>query len=323
MRSFRSVRLPPNFIRQFFGSMFAVVFPTACAICRREMTTAGWIHVCLRCREHIGPWEGAACARCGVPFASELAGSAERAGAIDSSTEPQAGLCAACRTQTYEFDLARSYGLYRGELRAVILQLKFKGRERLGWWLGELLASVCRSAQMSRAILGHDSTPGQPVLLVPVPLHESRARQRGYNQAEVLAGGLAKAWRRGRISEFETHQLPLAGSAIKPPFRPSFQLAVRCLRRVRATMPQTGLSLAARRENVRGVFQTTRREDVRGRNLILVDDVMTTGATLSACAGVLKRAGASHVMALTLARATPQFPDAIASTWASIPTPVD
>jgi predicted amidophosphoribosyltransferase len=318
---FPSVRVPAySIIRQVFDSMFAVVFPTACAICAREMRTAAWIHVCPECWQHLRPWKGASCSCCGVPFASELAGSAGLASKINSSAGPQAGLCGQCRTGAYEFDLARSYGLYRGDLRAVILQLKFKGRERLGWRLGELLAFVCNSSAGLQQVFGRDSPPDEPALLVPVPLHESRARQRGFNQAELLARGLAKALRRpGRISEFQPQQLSLAGSAIQP----SFRLATRCLQRVRSSLPQSGLSLRARRENVRGVFQTTCHEDVRGRNVLLVDDVMTTGATLSACAGVLKRAGASRVIALSLARATPQFPDAIASAGAGIARPTD
>jgi len=86
-------------------------------------------------------------------------------------------------------------------------------------------------------------------------------------------------------------------------------VAKACLRRQRATPPQTGLSVAARRENLRGAFEVVKPQAVRGRRIVLVDDVMTTGATLSACARALKRAGVAQVMGLTLARATPQFPD--------------
>lgn len=87
------------------------------------------------------------------------------------------------------------------------------------------------------------------------------------------------------------------------------QIANACLRRKRATPPQTGLSVAARRENLRGAFEVIMPDAVRGRAIVLLDDVMTTGATLSACSRALKRAGAAQVMGLTLARATPQFPD--------------
>ena len=133
-----------------------------------------------------------------------------------------------------------------------------------------------------------ESLDAKNAVLVPVPLHPSRQRERGFNQAELLARGLA-----GSLRE-----------AGKGP-----RLETRCLRRTRPTPPQTGLSLAARRENVRGVFAVDHPEVVRDLEAVLVDDVMTTGATLSACAAALKRAGATRVWALTLARATPQFPD--------------
>lgn len=127
-------------------------------------------------------------------------------------------------------------------------------------------------------------------LIIPVPLHPSRWRERGFNQSEVLAVGLARALAR-----------QAAGAAPR--------VAKDCLRRKRATAPQTGLSVSARRENLRGAFEVVKPDAVRGRRIVLVDDVMTTGATLSTCARALKHAGAAQVMGLTLARATPQFPD--------------
>ncbi|MGH9353284.1 MAG: ComF family protein [Terriglobia bacterium] len=87
------------------------------------------------------------------------------------------------------------------------------------------------------------------------------------------------------------------------------RLATRTLARIKPTLPQSGLHQAARRENVRGVFTVAHPASIRGRSIILVDDVMTTGATVSACAAALKQAGAQDVAVLTLARATPQFPD--------------
>jgi ComF family protein len=158
----------------------------------------------------------------------------------------------------------------------LILQLKFQRRERLGKRLGALLKPLWESLELQNS------------LLVPVPLHPARQRERGYNQAELLAQGLARSLRQ---------------TAREP------RVEIRCLRRIRPTLPQTGLNLTARRENVRGVFAVARPEKVRDRSVVLIDDVMTTGATLAACAAVLKKAGARRVCALTLARATPQFPD--------------
>ncbi len=200
---------------------------------------------------------------------------------MDSATV----LCSHCRNQEYKFDMARSYGLYSGNLRAAILLLKFRRRERLGWRLGEYLEGDWRVLR--------ETVQSEPVL-VPVPLHPSRERERGFNQAYILGRGLSRKLRR------------ISGAPLP-------RLETQCLRRIRPTPPQAGLSLRARQENVRGVFEVASPERLRDREVVLVDDVMTTGATLSACATVLKRAGAVRVVALTLARATPQFPDGAVS----------
>ena len=189
-------------------------------------------------------------------------------------------LCFQCTEGEFAFDSARSLGLYGGVLRALILQLKFHRRERLGERLGARLAEIWDP-------LGGACGDGR-TLLVPVPLHGSRERERGFNQSALLAGGLSHALAR-------TH----GGAGIE----------ARALLRTKATPPQTGLSFSARRENVRGAFSVVEPDWVRGRVVVLVDDVMTTGSTLSACAEALKAAGAERVLALTLARATPQFPD--------------
>ena len=248
-------------------SLSALVFPTACSLCRQEIIHAGSLDICPSCWNRIEPWTGVACPQCGLPFASEHA--------ADSA----AVLCPQCRDGEYSFDGARSFGVYAGALRAVILQLKFRQRERLGKKLGGLLLSPWNSLGLS---------PGDSPVLIPVPLHSSRRRERGFNQAELLAHGLCRA---------------LAGASFAP------RVESHCLRRTRPTPPQTGLSLNARKENVRNVFTVDKEERIQGRTAVLVDDVMTTGATLSACAGALKKAGALRVFGLTLARATPQFFD--------------
>lgn len=249
--------------------LFAVVFPTSCSLCHQEIIRAGNIDICPACWDQIAPWNGAACSQCGLPFASERA------------TDSVAPLCPDCRNGEFEFDAARSYGLYSGTLRAVILQLKFRRCERLGKRLGAYLL-----APWNALAIASDDAP----ILAPVPLHSKRKRERGFNQAELLALGLSRELAR-----------------IKKGPRP--RVDADCLRRTRATTPQTGLSLQARKENVRNVFDVHRPERVHGRTVVLVDDVMTTGATLSACAGALKKAGACTVLGLTLARATPQFMD--------------
>jgi ComF family protein len=163
--------------------------------------------------------------------------------------------------------VARSAGLYDGSLREIIHAFKYEGRRGLA----APLAAMMRTA-------------GETVLrdaacVVPVPLHPWRRLRRGFNQADDLARRLG---------------LPV----------------MRALWRVHATTPQTGLSSAARRRNLRGAFELSRfatdrqrRAFVNDRIVVLVDDVRTTGATLDACAAVLKDAGAREVRALTAARA--------------------
>ncbi len=253
-----------------------MVFPTGCSLCGEELTGFAWVGICRMCWGSLERWAGPICVRCGIPFPSERP--------WDSSDF----LCAECRRSEHAFDLARSYGLYSGKLRALILQLKFRRRERLGRRLGELLHPVWSSIDESAAEV--------PPILMPVPLHRTRERERGFNQAELLARGLAQGFIR-RLGKAHKGQAP--------------RVETHCLRRLRPTLPQTGLDTRARQENVRGVFAVTSPERVRDRLAVLVDDVMTTGATASACAGALKRAGARQVVVLTLARATPQFPDII------------
>jgi ComF family protein len=226
--------------------------------------------VCRECWSRVESWEGISCERCGLPVVSDRAAGAAQV------------LCGACRASEPFFDLARAFGIYRGNLRLLILQLKFRRRERLGGRLGGLLADAWTK-------LGRFAG-GEPPLIVPVPLFRLRERERGFNQARLLADGLK-------------HRLEILPGLKKIKLEPSL------LVRTRATLPQAGLKVQARRENVRGAFAVAKPELVQGRRLVLLDDVMTTGATLSACAAALRQRGAAVVYALAMARATPQFPD--------------
>lgn len=255
--------------RQFVQSLLALILPASCAVCSGELTDSLSGGICGSCWRALDPWRGSICSRCGLPLASRLT-------VADS-------LCGECRRDRPHFDFARSYGIYAGKLRSAVLEMKFHRRERLGVRLGRLLLPPW---------LALESTHGFPGswLILPIPLHYSRERERGYNQAALLARGLDRALREDT-----------------GPRR--FRLDAHALARQRSTPPQSGLSVQARRDNVRGVFKVIAPKRVPGRNIILVDDVMTTGATASACAAELKRCGAQRVAVLTLARATPQFPD--------------
>ena len=176
------------------------------------------------------------------------------------------GLCGECRTRRRPFSYARAAVRYGPIAREALHAFKFGGRRALAVPLAELLAE-----------LGLGALPGAaPDLLVPVPLHARRERARGYNQSALLAKRLGQVWR-----------VPVAPDA---------------LGRATATAPQTDLSAAARRQNVRGAFVARRPELIVGRHVLLVDDILTTGATAGECARCLTRAGAAAVGVLTVAR---------------------
>ena len=188
--------------------------------------------------------------------------------------EPFPGLggtlpCDACRRSPPPYAFARAVAEYRDGMREAIHALKFGGRPVLATPLGRLLAEAG-----ARAL---PVPPGDWVEgLVPVPLHPARLAERGFNQAELLAAPCAARWR-----------VPLLPHA---------------LIRLRATRPQTDLDPAARRANVRDAFRVRRPPAVEGRRVLLVDDVLTTGATVGAAARALRAAGAAAVGVLTLAR---------------------
>lgn len=260
----------PSPLRELADSLFSVIFPTRCSICSGEVASAGGLGVCHNCWSEVESWQGTCCERCGLPIISERASDSAQI------------LCGACRADDRSFDLARVFGIYRGNLRFLILQLKFRRRERLGRRLGAFLMHPWEDLEG----FIEDESP----LIVPVPLFQLRERERGFNQAHRLAEGL-----RHCISRM--------------PDGRELRIEDGLLRRTRPTLPQAGLRYKARKENVQGAFDVARPQCLRGRQVVLVDDVMTTGATLSACAKALKKGGAARVFALALARATPQFPD--------------
>lgn len=217
---------------------------------------------CLACE--VFAWDGpipGLCGRCVGSLPVIVAG-CPRCGRDATSfgstgTDRPPAHCAICRHEATDLDGVVAALRYRDLARDLVLGLKFHRRTPAAIPLGRLLAEALRAR----------GRPGD--LVVPVPLSAARARERGHNQADELARVVATAL-----------DLPRDG---------------RALRRVRETRPQSGLARGMRRRNPRGAFRA-RRERVAGRCVLLIDDVVTTGATASACARALRRAGAARVV---------------------------
>ncbi len=231
-------------------SVLDLLFPPRCQVCQEFDAQP----LCERCRQGIRLIAPPFCERCGRPFDPLAQG---------------APICSECRQGEFRFDGARSAGRFEGTLREAIHALKYHGRTRLAQPLGEMLVNC-----WARFACATDDAPVR--LIVPVPLHRTRYRQRGFNQSELLAQVVAQAH--------------------------GFALNTTCLQRVRPTRPQIELSRSERADNVRGAFEVSDPSAVQGQVVLLVDDMFTTGATLNECARALRRAGAQRVYCLTLAR---------------------
>lgn len=243
--------------RFLLRSIFSALFPSDCRLCSTPLDNISRIPVCEACLGEIHPLRTPQCLICGDRLASAqlLRGD---------------GLCLNCHDNPPEFERAVSFGEYRDGLRGLIHLLKYEAVTPVQAPLGEMLAEAVSE-------LVPVCIEGKP-LLVPVPLHQSRRRARGFNQAELIARCAAR-----HLAELE--------------------YAPQVLLRRRETISQVGLSREERIENVRDAFRVTEPSRVQGRCVIVVDDVMTTGTTLSECARVLKKAGAEKVWAATVARA--------------------
>jgi ComF family protein len=247
-------------IASFFGiaaeSLFATIFPGDCRFCNSPLVRFSRIPVCDTCLQSIQALDDPVCYLCGLRLLR---------------VQGDEGRCPMCSRLESPFSGAVAYGSYEGGLRDLIHLLKYERVRPAAGVLGRMLAEVVMPL-VSRSDM-------KQTLVVPVPLHQGKQRQRGFNQAELIAGAMLKnlpAW-------------PL-------------KLHASGLQRRRATDSQTGLSRAQRRENLGGAFVAPFPSEIAGRDVLLVDDVYTTGTTVSECARVLRRAGAKQVWVATVAR---------------------
>jgi competence protein ComFC len=236
-------------LRRTCDALVGLFFPPHCSACQAD-TDAG-VHLCAGCAEGARRIEAPFCRVCSQPFE----------GAITSEF-----ICSNCGDRRFHFDCAVAPYLSHGVVRDFIHRFKYDGDYHLRHPLAEWAAVALDDERLR--VQPYDA-------FIPVPLHRARKRERGFNQAEVLASLLAR--RTGT---------PLCNE----------------LQRTRYTTTQTRLDRHERMENLRGAFRVRQAAAVQRRHLILVDDVFTTGSTVEECARVLMQAGAASVRALTVAR---------------------
>jgi ComF family protein len=238
-------------MREWAVAALDLVFPARCPVCEAALGAGRRDPLCGACWDALERIEPPLCDTCGLPFPT----------LAESHADP-AQLCGACAKSAPAFDWARAGGVYAGPLREAVQRLKFARKPALARPLADLVLEQWAA-----------SLPPVDVL-VPVPLARARERQRGFNQATLLAERMARGL--------------------------GARLTSRWLARGRDTVPQTDLDIAERRANVRGAFVASTA--VAGLAVVVVDDVLTTGATASECARVLRAAGARTVGVLTVAR---------------------
>ena len=244
-------------IRTVLDALASVIFPAPCRICGSILLNASRIPVCEACLGSITLISAPMCECCGRPFVSAVAAEA---------IQP---LCRLCRVPTYAFERARSLAIYDDALLGAITLMKYEQVTRLGVWFSERLAELVKA----------DGEKFRADIVVPVPLHPDRLRERGYNQAELLARPLAR--------------------------RLKLKLDVSLLVRTKPRPPRLVLSRSEHWKSVRGAYATRPGRRVDNLRILLVDDVLTTGATLDACSRALKKAGAAEVIGLTVGRVVP------------------
>lgn len=224
-----------------------ILFPPSpyCLTCKSALTATDFL-ICHDCKNKIEPLEGALCNKCGKALSDDSV------------------LCCDCISEDYDFIKARSYGAYIGILKKLIYEFKYRGRQEIAEILGRLMYDLFASL----------SWPSFDYI-VPVPLHQQRQRERGFNQSYLLAKFLSSKTK-----------IPIFSG----------------LKRIKPTEHQTLLDKPLRKKNLAGAFAVNSKDKICGKTLLLIDDVYTTGATTGECSKALIESEAEAVYVLTCAR---------------------
>ncbi len=237
--------------REFFHALADIIYPKTCLACKKQLKgTANTDNlVCLECWAKIKKNTPPFCYRCGRHL-----------------EKPVRNICPECTRKQLHFDRAFSPCAYEGIIKELIHAFKYQGKDYLGPVLGGLMVEFIKDYNVPVQLLD---------VIIPVPLHETRMREREFNQAQILSSHIAGIFNKKVSSD--------------------------TLRRIRYTKTQTELENDQRLLNVKDSFAVTKNEEIKNKNILLIDDVLTTGATSSEAASALKDAGANIVFVLTLA----------------------
>jgi ComF family protein len=254
-----------SLVKNAVASLFFTFFPSDCRICGSPLIQVSQLPVCNDCLTAMHPLRGNHCSVCGEAMAGEW-------DAELHLTECGETRCLVCQNEDPPFERAVAYGQYDAGLRDLIHLLKFQQVRPAAKVLGHMLAEVIANLETAM--------PVGTIAVVPVPLYSRKRGERGFNQAEMIAR-----------------------DALKRLARPKrFELCARVLQRRRDTASQIGLDREQRRKNLHGAFAISDPGRILKRDVLLVDDVLTTGTTAAECARVLLKAGATRVWVATVAR---------------------
>lgn len=221
-----------------------IVFPSRCVFCTEVLPFGNKELICDECASRIEEISGIICEKCGRPIRYH-------------------GQCRQCNSTKHRFDTAFSVYLYKDEVRSAIHRFKYGSKGSYAAYFGRAMATFA----------DYNDVPFVDYV-VPVPVHKSRLRRRGFNQSELLARVYAE------------HR---------------DETVLNLLVRIKHTKAQSGLNTAQRLENIKGAFALADTdENIKGKTVLLIDDIFTTGSTLDECTRVLKKAGISKVYVLCL-----------------------
>ena len=232
-------------MNQKLETILGILYPRRCPVCHEVVKKRGEL-ICPSCRKEVRPVQEPLCKKCGKHI---------------SGAEQE--YCRDCRTREHLYTRGLALLPYTGKIKQSVYQIKFHNKREYIDFFGPYMAEI----------LGDKILAWEAQALIPVPLHRSKLRKRGFNQAELLA--------------------KYVGEALGIPVRTDI------VQRTRATKPQKDLTWRERQNNLKGAFKIS-RYDVKLKKIILVDDIYTTGSTIDGIAGKLLEQGAEEVYFISL-----------------------